>query len=629
MTRNGYWDAISMVAVLAAALVVVCSPAAWGQDAEDRPNVLWITTEDMSPDLGSYGSDYAVTPTLDRFAERSVRYTHAFATSGVCAPSRSCLIMGVYPSSLGSQHMRSRGELPGFMKMFPGYLREAGYYCTNNRKEDYNLPKPPGTWDESSRNAHYKNREEGQPFFAVFNITTTHESKIRANEQQYDRLTARLTDEQRHDPAGVSVPPYHPDTPEVRGDWAQYADMVTAMDYEVGDLLDELEEAGLAEDTIVFFYSDHGAGMPRGKRWLWDSGIHVPLIVHFPEKYGHLAPSGPGTVSDRLVSFVDFGPTVLSLAGVEVPEHMQGRPFLGEQAGEPREYVYGLRGRMDERYDMVRAVRDKRYKYIRNFMPHLTYDLHLNYMYEMPTMRVWKHLHEEGLLPPVQDRFFTQRRAVEELYDTEADPHEVRNLASDPRHRDVLERMRGELFGWMAGTRDVGLLAEPEIKARPARAGFDSAWEWARSSEGAYPLEEILDAARVSQRGPSAIDRMIENLSDEDPAVRFWSAVGLNGLNGEAKPAEDALMKALGDKDPSTAAEAAHALIKLGHEEEPLAVLAEQLEHENEYVRLRAAIVLDRIDGKAKPVLDAMKAVREEGDGYPARVLEYAIPRIE
>jgi len=581
--------------------------------AADRPNILWITCEDISPDLGCYGVDYADTPTLDKLAGDGVRYSHAFATSGVCAPARSCLITGVYPSSLGSHHMRCQGEWPPSLRMFPAYLRQSGYYCTNNSKQDYNLPTPKGTWDESSGKAHYKNRKPGQPFFAVFNYTMTHES----------RMFGRHKTE--HDPAKAPIPPYHPDHPLVREDWGRYHDQITVLDGVVKRLLEELDEQGLAKDTIVFFYGDHGAGLPRSKRWLYDSGLRVPLLVYFPKKYQHLAPAEPGSTVDRLVSFVDFGPTVLSLAGVEVPEHMHGKPFLGGQQAEPREYVYGIRGRIDERYDMVRAVRDRRYKYIRNYMPHKTYALHVGYMYRMETMQVWQRLHDQGKLNPVQDRFFSPTRPVEELYDTVNDPHEIRNLADSPEHQKTLERLRAEHLAWMRQTLDVGLLPEPEIKARPHREGCGNAWDWARS--GKYPQQQILEAAMLVGTGPDALPKLVENLADADPAVRFWAALGLKALGEQAEPASDALLKALGDDAPSVAAEAAEALAKLGRADAGLAVLARQLDSGNEYVALRAANALDHLDETARPVLKQMQDCR--AGGYPRRVLEAVIGELK
>jgi len=397
-----------------------------------HPNVLWITCEDISPHLGCYGDAYARTPVLDKLAAEGVRYTEAYGITGVCAVNRSCLITSMYSSTLGSQDMRSTTRLPDQIKCFPEYLRGVGYYCSNNVKTDYNFATPKTAWDDCSRKAHWRNRQGGQPFFSVFNFTVCHESQIRQPDASFFKKTARLTPDQRHDPAKVAVPPFHPDTPEVRQDWARYHDLITAMDYQAGDVLAQLEEDGLADETIVFFFSDHGAGMPGCKKWVWESGLHVPFIVRFPEKHRKWAPGEPGSVCSRLVSFVDFAPTVLSLANVDVPPHMQGKAFLGPQTAEPRQYVYAIRDRMAERYDTVRVVRDRRFQYMRNFVPHRSWSQFVSYTEQMPTMKVWRRLAGEGKLDAVQARYFRPTKPIEELYDTAADPYQVHNLAGDP-----------------------------------------------------------------------------------------------------------------------------------------------------------------------------------------------------
>src|SRR5262245_11526482 len=292
-----------VLAALAAALMVAAASARAVPQTQ-QPNILWLTCEDMSPHLGSYGDRYATSPNLDRFAAGALRYTAVWSNAPVCAPARTTIISGLYPPSTGSEHMRSMTRLPAEMEMYPQFLRRAGYYCTNNSKEDYNLEKPGQVWDDSSNQAHWKNRRAGQPFFAVFNFLITHESQIRTRPHKFV-----------HDPAGVLIPAYHPDTPEVRQDWAQNYDNITEMDRQFAARLKELEDAGLADDTIVFFYADHGSGMPRSKRWPYDSGLHVPLLIHIPKKFQSLAPKDykPGGTTERLVSFVDLAPTLLSL----------------------------------------------------------------------------------------------------------------------------------------------------------------------------------------------------------------------------------------------------------------------------------------------------------------------------
>ena len=284
-------------------------------------------------------------------------YTHVWSNAPVCAPARTTIISGLYPPATGAEHMRSMLPFPKDKQMFPQFLRTAGYYCSNRSKEDYNLAKPGQVWDDSSAKGHWRNRKAGQPFFAVFNSVKSHESQM--------RLRPHVA---VHDPAKVRIPEYHPDTPEVRKDWAQYYDVVTEADADAGMHLKELAADGLADDTIVFYFADHGSGMPRNKRSACNSGLRVPMVVYIPEKFKHLAPPEykAGGKSDRLVSFVDLAPTILTLAGIEVPAWMHGHAFLGrEPAKQP--FVYGFRGRMDERPDLVRSVFDGRYVYVRNY----------------------------------------------------------------------------------------------------------------------------------------------------------------------------------------------------------------------------------------------------------------------
>jgi uncharacterized sulfatase len=476
----------------ALAFIVTClaprtaSGQAAGPASPSRPNILWISAEDLSPDLGAYGDTYAVTPTLDRLAREGARFTNAFSVAPVCAPSRSAIITGMYPTAIGSMHMRSKAVPPAGVKAFTEYLRAAGYYCTNRSKTDYNVEAPPSNrppdtvWDESSGQAHWRNRPDpNQPFFAVFNITTTHESQIRADEAEFASVTAALAPGMRHDPGRARLPPYYPDTSPVRKDWARYYDLISVMDGQVNAILRQLEDDGLADRTIVFFWGDHGRGLPRAKRWVYDSGIQVPLIVRWP---GAIA---PGVVVDDMVSLVDLGPTVLTLAGVPVPNHMQGRAFLGPGKPPARQYVFAHRDRMDEAYDMMRAVRDSRYKYIRNFFPGRPYAQHIEYMEEMPTMREWRRLYKEHMnalssdygraLNPVQLLFFAPEKPAEELYDVAQDPHEVKNLASSPAHQAVLTRMRQALEARQKGTGDLGLVPEADLRDRMRPGGT-----WAR-----------------------------------------------------------------------------------------------------------------------------------------------------
>ena len=518
------------------------------------PNILWITSEDNGPHLGCYGDSFAVTPNLDRLAKRSLRYTKASSTAPVCAPARTTIISGIYPPATGAEHMRSMTRLPVDFKMYPVYLRELGYYCTNNSKEDYNLEKVGNVWDESGRKAHWKNRPNGKPFFAIFNHTISHESQIRNKINPADRI---------HDPAKVRLPTYHPDTPEVRKDWAQYHDRITMMDKLVGKNLRELKEAGLADDTIVFYYGDHGSGMPRSKRWPYFSGLNVPLIIHVPEKFKHLAPPEykTGGTSDRLVGFIDLAPTLLSIAGSKAPAHMQGHAFMGQQTAPAQKFSFGFRGRMDERYDMVRTVFDGRHVYIRNYMPHKPYGQYLDYMFQTPTTRVWHDLYHAGKLNAAQSIFW-QTKPSEELYDLEADPDEVNNLARSKDHSDVMKRMRKAHRSWAAEVRDVGFLPEAEIHSR---AGNDSPYEMGHD-DSRYDFNAIFQAANIATRkGKKATEQLPGLIKNDDSAVRYWAAMGylIRGKNGVRKGRES-LVAALEDKSPSVRIIAAEALGRYG-----------------------------------------------------------------
>ena len=416
-----------------------------------RPNIVWIVAEDLSPTLGCYGDPQAITPNLDKLASQSARFTRAFTHAPVCAPSRSGLITGMYPTAIGSHHMRSKLLKPP--ETFTAELRRAGYFVSWPGKTDFNFDVPKGAFDST---ADWRKKPPPEPFFAYVNLFVTHESQIRAPKAQYEKNTARLKPSERHDPAKVKVPPYYPDTPEVRHDIAEYYDNATAMDYQVGDILADLNRLKLSDNTIVFFFGDHGWGMPRGKRWVYDSGIHVPLIVRWP---GHIK---PGSVREDLVSFIDFAPTVLSLAGAKIPERMQGRPFLGDNAKE-RKYVFAARDRMDETFDRIRCVRDKHFKYVRNFHPELPYAQHIEYMDLMPTMQVWRKLAKEGKLEGPQKLFFAKTKPKEELYDLEKDPYEIHNLAGSPDHQDKLKELRAALDKWLVETKDLGEFPETEL----------------------------------------------------------------------------------------------------------------------------------------------------------------------
>jgi N-sulfoglucosamine sulfohydrolase len=425
--------------------------------ANEHPNILWISCEDISPNLGCYGDKNAVTPNLDRLASEGIRFSNAFTPAGVCAVVRSGVITGMYPPSIGSQNMRSEIVPPPEVRCFPELLRTAGYFCTNREKTDYQFASPASAWDHQG-NTHQDWRErpdKSQPFFSVVNLTVTHESQVRHSQKVHDNVLSQIGSA-AHEPDKVAdtMPVYLPDTPSSRQDWAWYQDNITLMDKMVGEILAKLEADGLADSTVVVFWSDHGMGLPRGKRWLYDSGTHIPMIIRMPDRMA------AGSVREDLVSVLDLPPSVLSLAGVSVPEYMHGRVILGNDAGEEPPYLFFHRDRMDEVFETQRGARDRRWRYIRNYEPEKPYSQHLDYMDLMPTMADWRAASKAGTLNEAQRLWFANHKPIEELYDTSKDPWEVNNLAGQPEYVDRVQRMREATEEWQVAINDTGMMPE-------------------------------------------------------------------------------------------------------------------------------------------------------------------------
>jgi len=603
------------ISVAASLLISVSAPG------QDLPNILWLTSEDNGPELGCYGDSYATTPELDALAAKGMRYRFCSSNAPVCAPARTTIITGMYPTSFGGHHMRSMVDLPEDILLYPQYLREVGYYCTNNAKEDYNVPKPTQIWDAGGKKAHWNGRAEGQPFFAIFNFTTSHESKIRVRPH-----------EQIHDPAKAPIPAYHPDTAESRQDWAQYYDVVSKMDAQAGQRLQELADSSLEQDTIVFYYGDHGSGMPRSKRWPYDSGLRVPLIVYIPEKWKKLAPADytTGGESERPVAFVDLAPTVLSLAGIKPPGHMQGSAFMGPFTATARDYNFGYRGRMDERIDCVRSVSDGRYVYLRQYQPHRIYGQYIAYMFQTPTTRIWKEQFDAGKLTPQQSLFW-QEKPAEEFYDLESDPDEVSNLvdSKDPEVQEKLAAMRQALADWQVETRDVAFLPEAECHAR-AKAAATTIHAIAQD-DTTYNLVRIREVAEIAtRRDPADGFRLLNLLEDSDSAVRYWAATGLLIRGEEAvKACRERLAILLEDPSVPVRIVAAEALGRYGRDEdvEPaLAVLQDAADFGNHglFNAISAANAIDYVDDRAASVQAEIEALPTDfGDTYDNRLSRY------
>ena len=629
---NAVRQLVLLSTLLAIALQSTFVLAANNESAQTQPNILWISCEDISAHLGCYGDPHAITPNLDQMATEGVRYSNAFTAAGVCAPCRSTIITGMYQNSIGTHHMRCNAKLPNWLKPFPLYLKQAGYYCTNNSKTDYQFKSPAASeiWDFSGRKGHWKNRKDkSQPFFSVFNFTGCHESGI-ASESKYKTVTTNLTPNQRQNPNKLTtLPDYYPDTAITREDWKRNYELITAMDAWAGELIQEIKDAGLYENTIIIFWSDHGVGLPRAKRWLYDSGTHIPMIVRIPKSMRVDAQGEPGSVDSELVSSVDFGPTVLNLAGLPVPKHTQGRAFLGKNLTAPRSYVYGARDRMDERYDIIRSVRDQRYRYIRNFEPLKPYYQYMNTPEKGATMKEIRKAEAAGELSPAMALFSAPRKPVEELYDLKNDPQEIHNLADDRQQQQRLKKMRTALSAWQNEVGDIGLIPEAEIEIQEQSNG--SRFEILnRDKKSRRALGRLVDMATEASNGPNALQKLTAGLSDPDPSVRYWAATGIGNIGTAAADAQQEIKKALADTSPSVRIAAARAAAKLGDTPEAIRVLEQELASDHQWGRLAAAIVLDEMDEQARPALPALKkALKDQPNKYIVRVSNRAINELE
>lgn len=559
------------------------------QERGARPNILWLVSEDNSPWLGCYGVEGARTPNLDRLAAEGARFDNACSHGAVCAPCRHTIITGRYATCHAAQHMRTSSTFADGVPLFPAYLRRAGYYTTNNAKTDYNGRPNGGSlpddlkvgWDESSNKAHWRKRPDGKPFFSVFNFTTTHESSLmRKGNGPWETVT---------DPAVVALPPYLPDDPVVRNDLAHYYDLHERMDAQVAGVIQQLKDDGLYEDTIIFYYGDHGGAMPRGKSYIYESGTRVPMIVRVPEKFSHLCPWEPGTATDEMVGFIDLAPTLLSLAGVEIPGHMQGQAFLGGArvaAPERRRYNFTFRGRRGDGYDICRGARDKRWKYIRNYTPHVPVMQYNGYSWQIASYGVWHDHYRQGRLEPHRARWFEAPKPPEELYDLEEDPHELRNLAADPAHAGKLGELSAALDEHLLRTRDSGF--------HPEGMGPRLAKELADPE--LYPLEELMPlAALAAQMKPENLPRLREAFAHGDAGMRWWAAMGCVYLQEKAEPAIEDLLALLGDGSGHVQLAAAEAACQCGRGADAAPVIDRLLSDRDQWLQLQAMLALRHV----------------------------------
>ena len=602
--------------------------------AQEKPNIVWIVSEDNSPFIGCYGDTLAKTPNIDRLAEDGILFENAFANAPVCAPSRSTIITGMYPVTLGSQHMRSSVNVPKKVIFFPQYLRKAGYFTTLRIKRDYNIPKQDGTWDIDNfwftKDA-LTGKKKGQPFFLFYNTWMTHESKLHSEGdkelvdyfkntfKEKDNIDSLVNQFNDYDPENINIPPYQPDIPEIRDDWALYYKAIEMMDYEVGSILDFLKENNLIDNTIIIYSSDHGGVLGRSKRFDYESGLRVPMILWVPEKYKHLIKSFPSGYTDRIVSFVDMAPTILSIAGIKTPENMQGKAFAGEYAQKEDSISYGFRGRMDETYDMVRTIRTMKYRYIRNYMPYRPNGQHINYLWKAKSILAWEKYYKAGKCNDLQRAFF-EDRPPEELYDITYDAGNVYNLAGNIKYEKILKELREINRIYVRKNFDTGFIPEGEL--------------WDKANKGVIPYKSIIDQnkdewlAAVETADKATLNPQIKDikqmLNSQYPSVRFWGASGCILLNNKAKELSPELTKLLNDPSGDVVANAAEALYLMGQKDKAINALLTVLSSNNVYIRLRVLNCIANRNISDKRILHKVKEM-DTSNEYIKDICNYII----
>ncbi|OXU13943.1 sulfatase family protein [Sedimentisphaera salicampi] len=561
MNRRLFLKSTGSLALSLAAVNPVSSFA--DNHSKQKPNVLWITIEDTSLFFGCYGDEVAKTPNVDKLAEEGTLFTNAFANSPVCSPARTALITGMHVGQLGGGNHRSAAAIPDSVKGFPTYLRKNGYYCTNNKKKDYNFKDAwhwaKRTWDETSGQATWRNRKPGQPFFHVQNFLDSHQSRVSVN--SYERfkknIQSQLSPEEITKPEEVKVPPFYHDTPEVRKAYARMYDCITLVDRQIGELLDKLKEDGLYEETIIFFFADHGEGMPRFKTNPLGLGLRVPLVVRVPKKYRDLVKLKPGTKTDKLISFVDLGPTVLNITGSKIGDNMSGAPVLGPGKID-KEFIFGSTNIVGTAEQHSRTVSDGRYTYVRNYMPHLGYAQPQRYCDGAEIMHLLRDYYKAGELEEAAEAYMSPGRPAEALYDYKFDPWNVHNLAEKTGYESILEKMRSINQNKILEIRDLHFLHPWEIETR---GGKFTPFEFKDYSR-VYPLEKIMSVAELVGKGRKVLSKQIKALEDEEPAVRYWGLIGLESQNWKKDDIFQHIEPLLEDSAPYIRYEAAKLTLK-------------------------------------------------------------------
>ena len=566
----------------------------------EKPNILWLTCEDNNASwIGCYGNDLANTPNIDALAKEGFQYMKAFANAPVCAPSRSTWITGVNAISMGTHHMRSRYAIPhDKIPYYPDLLKKNGYYCSNFKKSDYNIGSraDKDCWD--SNTIDWNILKQKQPFFQIINSTTSHESKAQGDVENTE-----------HDPSNTKLRSYHPDLPDIRKNYAKYHDAISRMDAEIGQSLADLKKNGLEENTIVIYNSDHGGVLPRSKRFLFDSGIHCPLIIRIPDKFKHLWPADKtGSQIERLVSFVDMPKTWLSITGSETPGHLQGTTFLGPDKEPEQDYHVAFRGRMDERNDNLRAVRDKQFLYVRNYMPYAPWGQRLDYLWKMKATQAWEAHIKAGKGDAVNSRFFNPKPYTEELYDTQKDPDNINNLAQQPEMAAILKQKRLQLNQWQEKHFDAGMLPEADMVKRAADNDL-TIYEMVRNRE-LYDLKSYLEMSDLAiQKNIAHLSTFINGLKHQDSGVRYWSMIGIFLLDQQASSAQENVRNLLNDESHEVRAMAAWFLIKMGDEQSGLSCLSDMLEKQS-YASLKVLNIIDWMGAPGKKLFPLVKSLK-------------------
>lgn len=559
--------------------------------ATERPNILWLTFEDTSAyEIGCYGNVDVKTPNIDRLAKEGVRFTRAWSNGVQCSPSRSTLITGSYSPTFGTEIHRQARPVPAALFGFPRYLKHAGYYTSNNAKTDYNASnfETDAVWSASSRKATYNDpaRAADQPFFAVFNANITHMSRLTS----YTTRGRRDFAKEGLDPAKLHLPPHVPDLPEVRSDYAFHLEGVQDVDRWVGLFLDDLKKQGLLDSTIIFIFSDHGGCLPRGKGFAYQSGLQVPLVAWFPEKWRYLAAGlAPGSSSDRLVGFVDLGPTVLSLAGVKPPETMRGQPLFGEYAEgvKPRDFNFGYTANREDNYSPARSVTDGEFLYVRNYIPRRPLALRNFFQWGMPANLAWDTAFLQNKLPKPEYRAAFEFLPVEQIFDLRKDPFNIHDLATDPALGDRKKALAGRLDEVLRDTGDLGFFP------RDARAhGTEDLYSWVQRTK--YPVDRLQAAAtRAAYARMEDLPEFVADLAAPEREFRYWAASGIAELaaRGNLKEAPDGLSALADAPEDDVSSVANEALVYLGRGDEAIPRLLKRLDEKSD----EAHVVLETL----------------------------------